>query len=166
MFKLKSIHKQGIPRALEKIERYRLLNEPIEAESICRDILDIDSENQQALINLILSLTDQFIKGIDIRETMELVLRLKDEFNKEYYKGIILERQGKAALMRNSPGFKHDVYEWFVEAMECYEKAEKYSSPDNDDAILRWNTCARIITRYQLTPRPPEKRDRLHLPLE
>ena len=166
MFKLKPIHKQAIPRALEKVARYRLLNEPLEAESICRDILEVDPSNQDALINLILSLSDQFAKGLDIREANALLPRLKDDYQKEYYKGLILERKGKASLIRNTLGSHHDVYEWFFEAMEAYEEAEKLSGPENDDAILRWNTCARIIQKYKLTPRPPDEKDRLHLPLE
>jgi hypothetical protein len=29
--------------------------------------------------------------------------------------------------------------------MAWYEKAEKIRPPGNDDAVLRWNTCARIF---------------------
>jgi hypothetical protein len=46
MSELKSLHKDAIPAALGKAERYRLLNEPGEAESICLDILHVDPENQ------------------------------------------------------------------------------------------------------------------------
>ena len=60
MFELKSISTQAIARAIVKAERYRLLNEPQEAESICRDILTVDPENQEALVMLLLSITDQF----------------------------------------------------------------------------------------------------------
>lgn len=166
MSEIKPIHRESISRALEKIERYRLLNEPLEAESICRDILEIDPGNQDAIISLILSLTDQFSKGVDNREAISLLSKLNDPYSKEYYKGIILERLGKAALMRSHSGSHHDVYEWFAEAMEAYEKAEKLSTPENDDAILRWNTCIRIVKKYRLTARPPDRKDRLHLPLE
>ena len=38
-----------MPAALEKALRYRLLNEPVEAESICRDVLEVDPDNQAAL---------------------------------------------------------------------------------------------------------------------
>ena len=37
---LKPISKDGIPEAISKAELYRYLNEPGEAESICRDILN------------------------------------------------------------------------------------------------------------------------------
>lgn len=165
MIQLKPISKEGIPRALGKVERYRLLNEPAEAESICRDILEIDPDNQEALIMFILTLTDQFNKGVTGREAYALVPRIKDDFKREYYRGIVRERQARAALERGIPGSKFDAYEWLEDAMEAFEKADEYSAPDNDDAILRWNTCARIINKFSLTPRPPEVRG-MHLPLE
>jgi hypothetical protein len=51
MAELKQLHKDAIPAALEKAERYRLLNEPGEAESICLDILAVDPDNQRAVIS-------------------------------------------------------------------------------------------------------------------
>ena len=60
MFQLKPLHKDAIPAALAKAERYRLLNEPGEAESICLDVLQVDPGSQDALVMLILALTDQF----------------------------------------------------------------------------------------------------------
>ena len=57
-FQLKKISSDGIPHAMEKAERYRLLNDPAQAESICLDVLVVDSDNQDALRCLILSLTD------------------------------------------------------------------------------------------------------------
>ena len=58
---LKSISKAGIPEAIAKVELYRYLNEPEEAESICRDILAIDPDQQLARRMLGLSITDQFL---------------------------------------------------------------------------------------------------------
>ena len=55
MFELKRLSEEAIPAALEKATRYRLLNEPAEAESICHDVLQIDPENQQALVVLLLA---------------------------------------------------------------------------------------------------------------
>ena len=57
-FDLKSISIEGVPKALEKAERYRLLNEPSLAESICVDILTVLPAHQQALISLLLARTD------------------------------------------------------------------------------------------------------------
>jgi len=60
MFELKKMSREGIRRALGKVERYRLLNEPWEAESICQDVLQAEPDNQEALISLLLAMTDQF----------------------------------------------------------------------------------------------------------
>src|SRR5262249_34686502 len=58
--KLKPISREGIPQAIAKVERYRYLNEPGEAESICRDILAVEPDHQVGLRLLGLSITDQF----------------------------------------------------------------------------------------------------------
>src|SRR5882672_6162542 len=108
MIELKPITKEGIPRALEKVERYRLLNEPSEAESICRDILVVDPEHQKALVMLILTLSDQFSKGITDKEALNLLPRLKDEYQRAYYRGVILERLAKSALNRSTHGSQFD----------------------------------------------------------
>jgi hypothetical protein len=47
--------------------------------------------------------------------------------------------------------------------MEFYENAEKIRPPGNDDVLLRWNACARIIMQNKLTA-PAE--ERTELPLE
>ena len=60
MFELKRLSRDAIPAALERAERYRLLNEPIDAESICEDVLAVEPDNQDAQVMLLLSLTDQF----------------------------------------------------------------------------------------------------------
>ena len=158
MFKLKPLSRKGITAALAKAERYRLLNEPREAESICLDVLEIDPKNQKALVMLLLSITDEFGEGMssEVKRARELLPRLRKKYERAYYAGIICERQAKAALNRGIPGFKYDAYEWFREAMESFEKAEALRPPGNDDAILRWNTCARIIMRYNLTAKREE----------
>src|SRR5262245_54777237 len=61
MFDLKALSSEAVPRALAKAERYRLLNEPGEAESICLDALVADPDNQEAIAILLLALTDQFV---------------------------------------------------------------------------------------------------------
>src|SRR5213594_2271648 len=142
MSELKQLHKDAIPAALEKAERYRLLNEPGEAESICLDILESDPENQQALAMLLLALTDRFGKGygVSVTQAKELLPRLKDEYDRAYYAGVICERRAKAQLQQGVPGFF--AFEWLREAMGWYEKAAAIRSHGNDDAVLRWNTCA------------------------
>jgi hypothetical protein len=166
MSELKKLHKDAIPAALEKAERYRLLNEPAEAESICLDILGVDPENQPAIIALLLALTDRFEKGYGVSDaqTKELLTRLKSEYDRMYYCGIIAERRAKVKLRQNTPGCRFQAYDLFREAMEWFEKAEAIRPAGNDDAVLRWNTCARIIERNKLVPR--EEEERVELPLE
>ena len=165
MFELKRLSEEAIPAALEKALRYRLLNEPAEAESICQDILCIDPENQQALVVLLLALTDRFGKGyaLAVTQAQEVLSRLRDAYERAYYAGIICERRAKAQLNQSHPGSAHDAYEFLREAMNWYEKAETLHPAKNDDALLHWNTCARIIMGNQLAPRPEEK---FELPLE
>ena len=155
MFQLKPISRESIPAAIEKAERYRLLDEPNLAESICHDILDADPQNARALVILILAITDQF-KGLasgDVHRARQLLSRLPTDYEKSYYAGIISEREGTVLLSRVK-GSHIAVYEWLREAMDFYEKAEKVRPQGNDDAILRWNTCARLIMRHHLTPAP------------
>ena len=159
MFEIKPISPEGVKLALEKASHYRLLNEPAEAESICHDVLMIEPENQEALVILLLALTDRFSKGYALGATQaqEVVARLKDEYQRHYYSGIINERRGKALLNRGVPGSGHDAYEWLREAMHDYEPAETFRPAGNEDAILRWNACARIIMHNHLVPRPKDR---------
>lgn len=155
MFELKPLSRDTIPAALEKAVRYRLLNEPGEAESICLDVLHIDPENQQALVTLLLAVTDRFGKGyaVGVTQAHEVLPRLRDPYERAYYSGIVCERQAKAQLQNEGPACGLDAYEFLREAMAWYEQAEAIRPPGNDDALLRWNACARIIMRNKLTPR-------------
>ncbi len=162
MFKLKVLSKEAVPRALEKAERYRLLNEPVDAESICRDVLQVDPDNQKALVMLLLALTDQYAgRGGDVREARDVLSHLRDEYDRAYYGGIISERRAKAHLEHGS-GFA--AYDLFREAMDSYDKAHAIRRPGNDDAVLRWNACARILMRHPDLKSGPE--ERTELPLE
>ena len=82
--------------------------------------------------------------------------RLKDNYQRAYYKGIILERLAKAAINRATHGSQFDAYEWLEEAMEAFEQAASVRPDGNDDAILRWNACVRTIDRYKLSARGKE----------
>lgn len=155
-FTLKPIRKEGIPRALKKVEQYRLLNEPLEAESICRDILAIDPGNQEAIIALVLTLSDCFAAGKSANEANELVMKIDSKYHRQYYKSLILERQGKAALVKRYPRCEYDAYEYLREAIIEFDEADRLSDHENNDAILRRNTCVRIITDRKLTPRPED----------
>src|SRR5215475_9572304 len=126
MFQPKPIYPDAIPRALEKAERYRLLNEPEEAESICLDILAIEPDHQQALVTLLLALTDQFPTSGDHARprAQKLLPRLHSEYDRCYYAGIICERRANAHLATQQPHSGIVAYAWLQEAMEWYEKAD------------------------------------------
>ena len=81
-FKLKKLSAEAIPAALERAERYRLLNEPVQAESICLDILAVEPNNQQALVCLLLSLSEQF--GENITEKLDRAWSILPKLSDEY----------------------------------------------------------------------------------
>lgn len=161
---LKPLAPDALAKALEKAERYRLLNEPEGAESICLDVLRVEPRNQAALVALLLALTDQFGAGVTAARAREILPALEGDYERTYYAGLICERRAKAILQRGGPGSSAMAYQEFREAMGWYEKAEPLRPPGNDDAVLRWNTCVRILTRHpHLRPAPEE---RAELPLE
>jgi len=157
MFEMKPVSQAAREAALEKAERYRLLNEPVEAESICLDVLRMDPENQEVLLMLLLALTDQFpFRLCDAyTDACNVLERLQDDFARVYYEGVICERRGKAHLREGSLGAGPVAHEWFRKAMGCYERAEALRPEGNDDPILRWNSCARYIMRHKEV-QPPE----------
>jgi tetratricopeptide (TPR) repeat protein len=144
-YKVKRISTAGITAAIMKAELYRSLNEPEEAESICRDILTIEPRHQLALRLLGLALTDQFTgRGSDrYRETEEIFLELKDPYERLYYTGILRERRAKALLSAGQP--PRSLFALFEQALHCFAEAEKIRPAENDDAILRWNRCVRLL---------------------
>jgi hypothetical protein len=155
MFELKSLHKEAVPASLEKAKHYRLLNEPGAAESICLDILQVEPENQEALVTLILAMSDRFAKDYSIGDSriQDYLSQIRDDYERAYYTGIVYERRAKAALNKRLSGSESTAYEFFRQAMNWFEKAEAIRPSGNDDAILRWNGCARIITQNKLEAR-------------
>jgi hypothetical protein len=165
-FALKTLSSDAVPRALEKAVRYRLLNEPGEAASICLDVLAADADNQEAIATLLLALTDQFEDDgmAALAEAWNCLERMRDEYAHEYYGGIIWERRARARLRRGMPDAGPRAYEWLCEAMSCYERAEAVRPAGNDDALLRWNACARLIMRdHRLVPAEEERGEPLLL---
>ena len=142
---LKSISKAGIPEAMSKVELYRYLNEPEEAESICRDVLALEPDNELARRMLGLTMMDQFL-GIssdrDI-EVLSIFQNLRDPYERYYYSGLLHERRAKAQLLAGIAA--PSVLRLVEEAMRCFAEAEKIRPAGNDDSILRWNRCVRLL---------------------
>jgi len=149
MFTLKPISRDSVDSSLAKAERYRLLNEPSEAESICRDILTVDPSNRQARVSLILSLTDQIHQETSaFSSALNAIPGLETAYDRAYYSGIAWERRAKAfhgAGGHRSGGY---IYAWLVKALNLFEEAERSRPSGNDDAVLRWNACVRFLDRH------------------
>jgi tetratricopeptide (TPR) repeat protein len=152
--KLHNIHSGAIDSALQKAQQYRSLLEPEIAESICLDILNIDPDNQQAIVVYILALTDQLNQSerqSQIKEIERAIDKLVSEYQRYYYRGLFNER--RARFMITQPMSRTFAYEYFYEALQSYKQAEEIRPGNNDEAVLRWNSCIRTIQNEKLKPR-------------
>ncbi len=142
---LKTISTSGIAEALAKAKHYRYLNQAEEAESICRDILAVEPENQMALRLLGLAITDQFTGAVTDRrqEAQDCFEKLTSPYERSYYLGILHERRAKAQMRAGH--LAHSLVASFERAMQFFEEAEKIRPQGNDDALLRWNRCLRLL---------------------
>jgi hypothetical protein len=150
MSELKKLSAAAIPAALQKAERYRLLNEPEQAESICEDVLAIQPDHEDAKAMLILALTDQLASGAHDRagvvsRAQALAATVASEYHRNYYHGLIAERRGRALLARGGAGSRTAAGEWIREAMQRFSEAEALRPTGDDAAILRWNACVRLL---------------------
>ena len=162
-FKLKSISQAGIGTAIAKAERYRYLNEPEEAESICRDILAVDPNHQLAKRILGLAITDQFSGGVNDRVTeASSVFDSLEERRTTYNSGSqqyatdsttevasLSARGMRLARLDYEPPAKG-------EPLLVTPDAEKIRAAGNDEAILRWNRCVRLLEQIPM-PEPREE---------
>jgi tetratricopeptide (TPR) repeat protein len=149
MPELKTISIESVDAALAKAELYRFLNDPEEAESICHDVLAVVPAHQLALRLLGLAITDQFAgRPADRHSEAESAFeQLTDPYERTYYRGLLNERRAKAQLRAGRP--PHTLLVLLEEAIRCYEEAEKIRPPENDEAILRWNRCVRLMQAHE-----------------
>lgn len=165
MDQIRPIPLDAVPRALARAERYRLLNEPREAESICRDVLAVDPGNQQALVALVLAMTDLFAAGETApADVQPFLARLTSPVDREYYAGVIEERWGKVLML--SGECRRSALDYLRQAMRHYDAVQRMGNGGGSraaagtadagepgvrwDAVLRWNTCVRMIERHGL----------------
>ena len=87
----------------------------------------------------------------------EFLSRLNDEYDRLYYSGLIRERRAKAALQRDRYAAPHAA-EWLREAMHFFERAEAVRPSHNDDAVLRWNACGRLL-QHLPEPQPRDQEE-------
>ena len=149
MFTLKPISHDSVDGALAKAERYRLLNEPHEAESICRDILEIDPANRQARISLILALTDEIPRRTEgVCQSHGAVSSLESAYDRAYYSGIAWERRAKAVVTTAAQD-PAAISTSGLPRRCCFRGSGAPRPAGNDDAILRWNTCVRFLESHK-----------------
>jgi hypothetical protein len=156
---IKPITREGVAAALAKAHRYRLLNDSVAAESICLDVLSVEPGNEEALVMHVLAITDQFVAGHaeDRVRGATAVAQLTDPYRNAYYNGVLCERWAKSIMQRTISRRGEMAYEWIEKAMTWYAKAESLRPPGNDDSILRWNTCVRMLSRdSQVRPHEAE----------
>ena len=147
---LKTIAEEAVPAALERAKQYRLLNEPEQTESICLDILEVSPDSRETRILLLLALTDQFDARLTaaFQDAMDAAAQLEGAYERTYYQGVIFERRARAHFRCASPQCGNVAYGWFQKALEAYKEAEAQRPPGNDESLLRWNTCVRMMERY------------------
>jgi tetratricopeptide (TPR) repeat protein len=146
-FELKRLPKTSLEAAIAKAAHYRDLNQPEEAESICRDILDVDAQYQQAWALLGLALTDRFRTervGI-VEQAVEAFNHLVDPYQRTYHLGVAWERAAKAHLERDET---YNAVTAFEQALDLYAQAEALR-PDSPDPLLRWNRCVRLLKSHR-----------------
>ena len=151
-FAFRLLSKDSIADAMKKAERYRLLGEPDEAESVCLDILQVDPDNQDARVDLILAISDQFPRERKprVEVAMKVVGELTDEYQRVYYEAVVLEREARAHLALETPPVL--VFLRYCEAMDRFAAAAAIRPPGDDSAVIRWNACVRAIRQRQLQP--------------
>ena len=148
MFPLKPLSPSAVPAALAKAERYRLLNEPEQCESICEDVLRADPDNHPARVMLILAITDSFPHTTEAAaRAMDIAATLPSEYERLYYAGLVAERRARALLSHGGMG-RRGATQWLQQAMAEYERADAHRPSGNDDARLRWNACARVFNAH------------------
>lgn len=149
-FELKPLTPAGIDKALDKANRYRLLNEPGVSESICRDVIAAAAANVEARKVLLLALTDMFGRGLAGRyeEALRLSRSLPDDYSRTYYEGIVYERRAKAHHRSLTPGCGGLAYTWLRRAMDRFAAAIELRPAGEDEAVLRWNNCVRRLQSH------------------
>ncbi len=157
-WELKALKARNLTAAVTLAKRYRDLNQPDEAESICRDILAVAPDNDEARRTLGLALTDRFPAAYVtlFDEACTTFDKLRSEYDRVYYTGIAWERYAKAQL---EAGRVENAIHAFEEAIRRFDRSDKLGSPDDPDSVLHYNRCVRALTTHpdivRVSERPP-----------
>lgn len=160
-WELKKLRDKNLETAINLAKHYRDLNQPEEAESICRDVLEVAPTNVDALRTLGLALTDRFASAWMslFEEACATFKKLPGDYERAYYAGIAWERYAKAQL---EAGRAHNAIHAFEQALESFDEASSLAAKDDPAPILHYNRCVRALTqqpeltRASMTPQEPE----------
>jgi tetratricopeptide (TPR) repeat protein len=156
---LKPLRARNLSEAVALAKHYRALNQPEDAESICRDILDVAPDNEEAWRLLGLALTDQFPTAwlTLFDEACAAFAKLRSNYERVYYTAIAWERYAKAQLVA---GRVNNAIHAFEEALRRFDEADRLGSPDDPAPVLHYNRCLRALTTHPELARvssvPPE----------
>ena len=141
---LKRLKDKNLATAITLAKHYRDLNQPDEAESICRDVLEVAPNNTDALRTLGLAMTDRFSSQWMslFEEACGAFKKLPTDYERAYYVGIAWERYAKAQV---EAGRAHNAIHAFEEAIACFEEAAKHAAKDDPAPILHFNRCVRAL---------------------
>jgi hypothetical protein len=90
-----------------------------------------------------------------------VIARLKGDYERAYYSGIVDERRAEGVLDQRGSHSSYLAHDLLTSAMAHYERAAELRPTGNDDALLRWNTCVRLMNSRGVQPRPDDVRDTL-----
>lgn len=158
---LKKLPKGEVSTALAMAQSCRDVSEPEEAASICLDVLQMDPGNQDALVLLLLARTDLLERGAPggVDRAREPLSNLDSEYHREYYSGIICERQARYLLGSRGRHTSFVAWDWFQYALDHFETAARLA-PERVEPPLRFNACVRLIEdNRHCVPSPDEKEE-------
>jgi len=145
-WELKQLRARNLRAAVDLAKQYRDLNQPEDAESICRDVLEVSPYDEDAWRTLGLALTDQFASSwmMLFDEACAAFSNLRSEYEKLYFTGVAWERYAKAQL---GAGHSNNAIHAFEQAMELFDRADGLGSADDPRPVLHYNRCVRALTR-------------------
>jgi tetratricopeptide (TPR) repeat protein len=146
-YELRRLSPTALEGAIAKAEHYRDLNQPDEAESICRDVLDVDPKHQLALRTLGLALTDRLPRDRHhvFDEAVATFKQLTSAYEQAYYLGIAWERLAKVQLEHDEA---RNAISSFEKALALFDQAAALGPEGAPDPVLRWNRCVRALEAH------------------
>jgi len=144
--RIKPLPRSDVAAVLSRADKCRAAGESDVAESMCLDALELEPDNQAALVVLLLARTDLIDRGMSrgVERAREVLPRLTAAYDQAYYAGLICERQARYMLSQRGSRSGAIAWEWFQFALEHYEDASRID-PEKLEPVLRSNACTRLV---------------------